>query len=95
MKKTTKKVTIDDLAKMIEEDVVDRMATKDNIKNIDEKLDKHDKIFHSIMKELKAMHEDRKYFRATVSGLNSDGIFYNRKIENLTVRVEKLELKAK
>ncbi|MEI7709552.1 MAG: hypothetical protein WCI76_02455 [bacterium] len=37
--KKTKKVTIDDLAKMIKEDVVDRMATKEDIKNMATKTD--------------------------------------------------------
>ena len=46
-----------------------------------------------IVKELRAIHEDNKYFRQSISGLNSDGISYDRKIENLTVRVEKLEAK--
>ncbi|MDO8659346.1 MAG: hypothetical protein Q7K54_01975 [Candidatus Parcubacteria bacterium] len=92
--KINKKVTINDLAIMVAKGF-ESTATKDDIKNIDEKLDKHDKIFHSIMRELKAMHEDRKYFRGTISSLNSDGLSYNRKIENLTIRVEKLESNPK
>ncbi len=90
----TKKITINKLAIMVAKGF-ESTATKDDIKNINEKLDKHDKIFHSMMKELRAMHEDRKYFRGTMSSLNSDGLSYNRKIENLTIRVEKLELQAK
>jgi hypothetical protein len=37
--KKTKKVTIADLAKMIKEDVVDRMATKEDIKDMATKTD--------------------------------------------------------
>ena len=36
-----------------------------------------------IVKELRAIHDDNKGFRQSVSGLNHDGISYERKIENL------------
>lgn len=47
-----------------------------------------------ILKEIKAIHEENKYFRENISSLNSDGLSYNRKIDNLTARVEKLESKV-
>ena len=59
---------------------------------VDKKLDQHDKIFEIMIKELRDIHQDNKHFRESVSGLNNDGVFCKRKIENLTVRVEKLEL---
>lgn len=34
----TKKITIDDLAKMIKEDVVDRMATKEDLKDLETRM---------------------------------------------------------
>ena len=46
-----------------------------------------------MLKEIKNIHEDNKHFRQSISGLNNDGISYDRKIENLTIRVEKLEAK--
>ena len=46
-----------------------------------------------ILKEIRTIHEDNKYFRASISNLNIDGLSYDRRIENLTIRVEKLELK--
>lgn len=46
-----------------------------------------------MIKELKEIHEENKYFRASISNLNLDGLSYDRKIENLTIRVEKLESK--
>ena len=46
-----------------------------------------------ILKEISAIHKDNKHFRETVASLNMDGISYNRRIENLTIRVEKLETK--
>lgn len=54
----------------------------------------HAEIMTSMLKEIHAIHEDNKHFRESISGLNTDGVFYNRRIENLTVRVEKLESKA-
>lgn len=48
-----------------------------------------------ILKEIRTIHEDNKYFRASISNLNADGLSYDRKIEDLDVRVEKLELKSK
>jgi phage shock protein A len=46
-----------------------------------------------IVKEIRTIHEENRNFRQSISGLNSDGISYERKIENLTARVEKLEAK--
>ena len=46
-----------------------------------------------ILKEIRINNQDNKNFRQSISSLNSDGVYYNRKIENLTTRVEKLETK--
>ena len=48
-----------------------------------------------IVKELKNLHEDNKYMRQTLSSFTSDVSRHDRKISNLDVRVEKLELKSK
>lgn len=64
-----------------------KMATKEALKIQQNVLD-------IMIKEIKTIHEDNKYFRQNISSLNSDGLSYDRKIEDLTVRVEKLELKA-
>ena len=45
-----------------------------------------------ILKEIRTIHEDNKYFIQSISSLNTDGLSFDRKIENLTMRVEKLEL---
>jgi septal ring factor EnvC (AmiA/AmiB activator) len=79
-----KQVTINDLA----------IITKDGFDRMDKKFNQHDKIFEVMIKELKTIHEDNKYFRENISSLNSDGLSYNRKIDNLTARVEKLESKV-
>ena len=64
-----------------------------NMRSIARSFERIDGVLELITKELRAIHEDNKYFRQSISGLNSDGISYDRKIENLTVRVEKLEAK--
>ena len=56
-------------------------------------MSSHAEIMALMLKEIRAIHEDNKHFRESISGLNTDGIFYNRRIENLTIRVEKLESK--
>ena len=86
--KKTKRVTIADLAKMIKEDVVDKMATKDDMKTQQE-------VTQIMLKEITAIHEDTKSFRQNISTLYTDHLSYDRKINNLTVRVEKLEVKTK
>ena len=63
------------------------------MRSIARSFERIDGVLELITKELRAIHEDNKYFRQRISGLNSDGISYDRKIENLTVRVEKLEAK--
>ena len=48
-----------------------------------------------ILKEIKTIHEDNKYFRESISSLHKDGFSYDKRIDNLDTRVEKLELKLK
>ena len=62
---------------------------------INEKLAQHDNAFVLILKEIRAIHNDNKEFRKSISGLTIDGLSYDRKIENLNLRVEKLESKVK
>ena len=47
------------------------------------------------LKEIMVIHEENKYFRQSISSLDMNDLSYDRKIENLTMRVEKLELNAK
>ncbi|MCX6752348.1 MAG: hypothetical protein NTZ87_02500 [Candidatus Nomurabacteria bacterium] len=62
---------------------------------VDASLETHEKVLQEILKEIKAIHEDNKYFRESILSLNTDGISCDKKINNLTVRVEKLELESK
>ena len=43
---------------------------------------------------MKKETKTKKITRETVTSLNMDGISCNRRIENLTIRVEKLEIKT-
>ncbi len=62
---------------------------------VNQALEEHGKILQQILGELKTMHEENKYFRASISNLNLEGSSYDRRIENLAMRVEKLESKSK
>jgi hypothetical protein len=63
-----------------------KMATKEDLKI-------QQGVLEIMLREIKAIHEENKYFRASISNLNLEGLSYDKKIENLTIRVEKLELK--
>ena len=48
-----------------------------------------------VIKEVRNLHEDNKYMRQTLTSVDSTVSIHDRKIDNLTMRVEKLELKVK
>jgi len=66
----------------------EKMATKEDFK-------RQQDISQIMLKEIIAIHEDTKFYRENVSALYADGLSYDKRINNLTVRVEKLELKSK
>lgn len=72
-----------------------KMATKEDIKDMATKGDLkiQQDVLQIMLKEIKAVHEDSKSFRDNISTLYTDHIAYDRKIDNLTVRVEKFEIK--
>ncbi len=57
-------------------------------------LELHGKVLEEILKKIRNIHEDNKYFRESISSLYSDGSSYDRRIEDLTLRVERLESKS-
>jgi hypothetical protein len=88
--KKSGKMTIDKLAVMIAKgfDSIElRMATKVDLKTQQD-------VLHIMLKEIKAIHEDSKSFRDNISTLYTDHVAYDRRIENLTVRVEKIEFNS-
>jgi len=62
---------------------------------VEESLKNQNLITEMILKEIRQIHEDNKYFRSSISNLNIDGLSYDRKIEDLKNRVERLETKIK
>ena len=71
-----------------------KMATKADLKT-QKTLKTHGDVLQIMLKEIKAVHEDSKSFRDNISTLYTDHVAYDRKIDNLTVRVEKLEINLK
>ena len=61
----------------------------------EKKMTAHDEAFSLILKEIRSIHEDNKYFRQSISNLNIDGSSSERKIEDLRARVERLEMQRK
>lgn len=53
---------------------------------IDERFDANHKVLEAMLKEIKDIHEDNKEFRKNLIGLTSEGLSYERRIENLTVQ---------
>ncbi|HEY4494050.1 MAG TPA: hypothetical protein VJB95_01295 [Candidatus Paceibacterota bacterium] len=66
-----------------------------NMRSIAKSFADNAEVMSLILKEIKNIHEDNKYFKENISSLNSDGLSYNRKIANLTTRVEKFESNSK
>lgn len=60
-----------------------------------EKLERHDKAFELMFKEMQNYSKEAREHRMTMSGLNSSDITQEREIEGLKIRVEKLEQKIK
>ena len=62
---------------------------------IDERLDRHEKVFETILYGIKNLHEDNKYMKSTLTGFVRDISVHGQRIDDLTIRVEKLEKKVK
>lgn len=65
------------------------------LQTFEKKMASHDEAFSLILKEIRNIHEDNKYFRKSISNLNIDGSSYDKKIEDLKIRVERLEMQIK
>jgi len=91
IKKKEKKITNAELLESINRSfskVEEKMATKEALKT-------QQGVLEITLKEIRTIHEDNKYFRSSISNLNIDGLSYDRKIEDLKNRVERLEMKVK
>ena len=88
--KKNKKMTIDKLAIMMNNSFE---TLREDMGNVKKDVSNNTKVSNLILKEISTIHEDNKRFREIVVSLNMDGVSYDRRIENLTIRVEKLEIK--
>jgi hypothetical protein len=89
-----RETTIDDLAIMIKNGF-DQTATKDELRDLDQRLDKLEDIQKNMFEELNAVHADVSYIRSTLNPMVHNDIAQDEAIGDLTTRVEHLEQKAK
>ena len=69
-------------------------AIAKSFEGVQETLKKHSQALEVILKTVASTQEDNKYFRQSISGLDKESFSQDKKIENLTMRVEKLEAKV-
>ena len=67
-------------------------VSEDKFKKI---LDQHEKAFIVTMKEIQAFREEAREYRQTMSSLMHTDIKQEREVENLRIRVERLETQMK
>jgi len=82
-----KKVAKKKIEKYVTETTFEKHMT-----NIAKSFDRHEKVMVDIqevmtliLKEMKQMQEENKYFRENISNLYGDGVSYDRRLSNLTV----------
>jgi hypothetical protein len=63
--------------------------------NIAKSFDRVDTTLESIIKELRDIKEEQKETRKDLASFASDVLRHDRRIEDLTIRVERLESKSK
>ena len=62
---------------------------------MDERFDKHDKAFELILKQNQKFREEGREHRQTMSSLKYTDIKQERELEDLKIRVERLETRVK
>ena len=67
----------------------------DRFRKIEDRLDRHEQILERIMKELQILSEGQKEIRKSIVNIEIGLSRYDRKLEELTLRVERLESKLK
>ena len=63
--------------------------------NINERFDRHDKAFDLILKNMQIFTEEAREHRQTMAGLMHTDVSQERTIEDLKIRVERLETRIK
>ncbi|MCX6753327.1 MAG: hypothetical protein NTW62_03235 [Candidatus Nomurabacteria bacterium] len=82
MKKVVKKTT---------EKYVTESTFEKSMQSVARSFERVEGALDIIIKEIKTIHDDNKNFRQSISSLDRDNSYNDRRIENLTMRVEKLE----
>ena len=92
-----KKVVKNSSSKYVTENTFEQnmQSIAKSFSRVDTAMERHEMVLQEILKEIRNIHEDNKYFRQSISNISIDNSSNDRKIENLTLRVEKLELKNK
>ena len=67
----------------------------DRFRKIEERLDRHEQILEQIIKELRILSEGQKEIKKSILNLEIGLSKYDRKLEDLVARVERLEMKIK
>ena len=65
------------------------------LEKIEGKLENHDKIFNTMLNQMKTMQEEGKEHRLSMSSLMHTDIRHERTIDDIIIRVERLEKKVK
>ena len=96
VKKTTEKYLTENKFQKFEKTFEGSMRSiAGSFARVDASTEEHQKVMQLMLKEIIAIRDDNKYFRENILSLNTDGSSYDRRIDNLNMRVEKLESKIK
>ncbi len=72
-----------------------RKTTDERLDKFEKILSQHEKAFLVTMKEIQAFREEAREYRQTMSSLMHTDIKQERAVEDLRVRVERLEMRIK
>ena len=73
----------------------EKKVKDEKFSKFEEILNQHEKAFIVILKEIQAFREEAREYRQTMSSLMHTDIKQERAVENLRIRVERLEMKTK
>ncbi len=92
--KNKQPLTVDIFEKSMASIAKSFLRVDERLEKIDERLEKHDRMFETILLEIRNLHEDNKYIRNTLSALVRQDAKDERKMEDMLVRIERLEAKV-
>lgn len=96
VKKTTEKYLIGNKFGVFEKTFEKHMANiAKSFSRIDERLVRHDKAFELLFKQMQTYTEEAREHRQTMSSLIHTDVKQERYLEDLKIRVERLEMQIK